>query len=94
MGMGVGWTQGSMHGVGVGLEVKVLGIFFFFFLKKWGYTGFTMSFRHSVLPLFRQNFISTQYLENQLTKFCMYVNIDKIVDRHFSQNFDRVTALD
>ena len=29
--MGVGWTQGSMHGVGVGLEVKVWGIFFFFF---------------------------------------------------------------
>ena len=23
MGVGVGWTQGSMHGVGVGLEVKV-----------------------------------------------------------------------
>ena len=22
MGMGVGWTQGSMHGVGVALEVK------------------------------------------------------------------------
>ena len=31
MGKGVGWTQGSMHGVGVGLEVKVWGIFFFFF---------------------------------------------------------------
>ena len=31
MGVGVGWTQGSMHGVGVGLEVKVWGIFFFFF---------------------------------------------------------------
>ena len=29
MGVGVGWTQGSMHGVGVGLEVKVWGIFFF-----------------------------------------------------------------
>ena len=28
MGVGVGWTQGSMHGVGVGLEVKVWGIFF------------------------------------------------------------------
>ena len=27
--MGVGWTQGSMHGVGVGLEVKVWGLFFF-----------------------------------------------------------------
>ena len=37
-------------------------------LKKWGYTGFTMSFRRSVLPLFRQNFISTQYLENQFTE--------------------------
>ena len=24
----MGWTQGSMHGVGVGLEVKVWGIFF------------------------------------------------------------------
>ena len=31
MGVGVGWTQGSMHGVRVGLEVKVWGIFFFFF---------------------------------------------------------------
>ena len=31
MGVGVGWTQGSMHGVGVGLEVKVWGLFFFFF---------------------------------------------------------------
>ena len=31
MGMGAGCTQGSMHGVGVGLEVKVWGIFFFFF---------------------------------------------------------------
>ena len=31
MGVGVGWTQGSMHGVGVGLEVKVWGIFFSFF---------------------------------------------------------------
>ena len=30
MGVGVGWTQGSMHGVGVGLKVKVWGIFFFF----------------------------------------------------------------
>ena len=29
MGVGVGWTQGSMHGVGVGLEVKVWGLFFF-----------------------------------------------------------------
>ena len=29
MGVGVGWTQGFMHGVGVGLEVKVWGIFFF-----------------------------------------------------------------
>ena len=28
MGVGVGWTQGSMHGVG--LEVKVWGLFFFF----------------------------------------------------------------
>ena len=45
-------------------------------LKKWGYTGFTMSFRRSVLPsfrysvipLFRPNFISTQYLENELTE--------------------------
>ena len=27
----MGWTQGSMHEVGVGLEVKVWGIFFFFF---------------------------------------------------------------
>ena len=27
MGVGVGWTQGSMHGVGVGLEVKVWGLF-------------------------------------------------------------------
>ena len=27
----MGWTQGSMHGVGVGLEVKVWGLFFFFF---------------------------------------------------------------
>ena len=36
MGVGVGWTQGSMHGVGVGLEVKVWGIFFylFFFFKN------------------------------------------------------------
>ena len=32
--MGVGLTQGSMHGVGVGLEVKVWGIFFFFFFFK------------------------------------------------------------
>ena len=24
----MGWTQGSMHGVGVGLEVKVWGLFF------------------------------------------------------------------
>ena len=30
-GDGVVCTQGSMHGVGVGLEVKVWGIFFFFF---------------------------------------------------------------
>ena len=43
-------------------------------LKKWGYTGFTISFRrsvllcHSVMPLFRQNFVSTQYLENKLTE--------------------------
>ena len=45
-------------------------------LKKWGYTGFTMSFRrsvipsfrYSVIPLFRPNFISTQYLENQFTE--------------------------
>ena len=45
-------------------------------LKKWGYTGFTISFRRSVLPsfrysvipLFRPNFISTQYLENQFTE--------------------------
>ena len=34
MGVGVGWTQRSMHGVGVGLEVKVWGIFFFFFFFK------------------------------------------------------------
>ena len=31
MGVGVGWTQGSMHGVWVELENKVWGIFFFFF---------------------------------------------------------------
>ena len=31
MGMGAVCTQGSMHGVGVRLEVKVWGIFFFFF---------------------------------------------------------------
>ena len=24
-------------------------------LKKWGYTGFTLSFRRSVLPLFRHS---------------------------------------
>ena len=30
MGVAMGWTQGSMHGVGVGLEVKVWGFFFFF----------------------------------------------------------------
>ena len=29
----MGWTQGSMHGVGVGLEVKVWGIFLLFFLR-------------------------------------------------------------
>ena len=29
MGVGVGWTQGSMHGVGVGLEVKFFFVFFF-----------------------------------------------------------------
>ena len=34
MGVGVGWTQGSMHGVGVGLEVKVCALFFFFFFKN------------------------------------------------------------
>ena len=36
MGVGVGWTQGSMHGVGVGLETKVWGIFIFllFFFKN------------------------------------------------------------
>ena len=41
MGVGVGCTQGSMHGVGVGLEVKVWGsgaffffFFFFFFFKN------------------------------------------------------------
>ena len=34
MGAGVGWTQGFMHGVGVGLEVKVWGLFFFFFFFK------------------------------------------------------------
>ena len=33
-GVGVGWTQGSVHVVGVGLEVKVWGIFFFFFFFK------------------------------------------------------------
>ena len=31
MGVGVGWTQGSMHVVV--LRVKVWGIFFFFFLR-------------------------------------------------------------
>ena len=31
MGVGVGWTQGSMHGVGVGLEVNVCGFIFFLF---------------------------------------------------------------
>ena len=31
MAMGVGGTQGSRHGVGVGLEVKVCFFFFFFF---------------------------------------------------------------
>ena len=35
MGVGVGWTKGSMHGVGVGLEVKVWGLF----LGGWGGGG-------------------------------------------------------
>ena len=34
MGVGVGWTQASMHGVGVGLKVKVWGLFFFFFFQN------------------------------------------------------------
>ena len=34
MGVGVGWIQGSMHGMGVGLEIKVQGIFFIFFFKN------------------------------------------------------------
>ena len=61
-------------------------------LKKWGYTGFTMSFRRSVLLSFRYSVIplfcySVQIsfplnilrtsLQN-LTKFCMYINTDKI----------------
>ena len=32
MGVGVGWTQGCMHGVGVGLEVKVWAPRHFIFL--------------------------------------------------------------
>ena len=43
-------------------------------LEKWGYTGFTLSFRdsvilslhHSVVPSFREHFVSVQYLENGL----------------------------
>ena len=59
-----------------GLSVDLANLNYSPALKKWGYTGFTMSFRrsvipsfrYSVIPLFRPNFISTQYLENQFTE--------------------------
>ena len=45
-------------------------------LEKWGYTGFTLSFRDSVVPWFRgsvvpsfrEHFVSAQYLKNKLTE--------------------------
>ena len=45
-------------------------------LEKWGYTGFTLSFRDSVIPWFcgsmvpsfREHFVSAQYLKNKLTE--------------------------
>ena len=53
-------------------------------LKKWGYTGFTLSFRRSVLPLFRysvHNSVTTHNLRTScktLTKFGICINIDNI----------------
>ena len=49
MGVGSGWTQGSMHGVGVGLEVKVWGFFFFFFFLRM--TLFSFQSRTEECPL-------------------------------------------
>ena len=37
-------------------------------LEMGGYTGFTLSFRGSVIPLFCEHFISTQYLEKEWTE--------------------------
>ena len=36
--------------------------------KKWDYTGFTLSFRNSMVWSFCEHFVSTQYLENELTE--------------------------
>ena len=44
------------------------GTFYSPALEKWGYTGFTLSFRGSVIPSFREHFVSAQYLKNNLTE--------------------------
>ena len=58
-------------------------------LKKWGCIGFGLSFRHSVILLFRyslfRNSVTISFPLNilrtngqNLTKFCIHINIDKI----------------
>ena len=59
-----------------GMGIEVITHFYSPALEKWGYTGFTLSFRDSVIPSFRlsvilsfrEQFVSVQYLENGLTE--------------------------
>ena len=60
MGVGVGWTQGSVHVVEVGLEVKVWGIFFFFFF-------FFFFFKNDTLFSFQSR---TEDLTHNVRGFC------------------------
>ena len=63
-------------------------------LKKWGYTGFTLSVCLSVILPYN---ILTMNRRNE-TKFCLQIIIDKIyvgiVKHHFLQVCNRVTVLD
>ena len=51
MGVGVRWTQGSMQWGGVGLEVKVWGIFFFKNDNLFSFQSRTEDLTHNVRGL-------------------------------------------
>ena len=70
MGVGVGWTQGSMHGVGVGLEVKVWGILFFYFYFILFY--FLFFLKNDTLFSFHSR---TEYLTHNVRGLCPRLSI-------------------